>query len=598
MSWSDTLLQTTALIVQNPAFWLALVLLLIGGYRWHWQRLSIAQQHRLDDFFHHCPTPAWLADADFCLLQANPALGRGAALAGKAPAFYLSPACQQLVWPEIRQELRQNQFWRGLVWTMDLSGLKAYELTITQVDSQQSLYLVLQQDVSQQQQLQHTLAELSTHDALTGLPNRALWQAQLQSQFRQAQAGELEFAIALIQMSDLAKIRLQFGQEQADQYSKWAAQQLQHQLPAGCELGQWSEDQFALLISSQHCLHQPALVAEQLARQCQVAVHGPCQLGEVALQVRLHIGIAAYPVAGKDCETLLLHAGRALQQSQEQPRGIQLWHQVGETDATSWQLATDLQQALSQYQFELFYQVDNQLANRQLQALTVKICWHSPQHGPLWLAQFRNLAEHNHLLLAIERWSFQQLCQHLWQWQQQGLVLPKFRMELSTLQLQQPDLVAFLQHHLQEWHLSPRYFEFLLTEQHWLQQPVEALKQLHALQQAGFALIWQDYGSGVCALQLLQQDCWSGVMISANVVAPLETLEKERNTCASLIRLAHYQQLQVYAEGIDNEMQGYLLNVMGCHSGSGALFGKPLAMAQARQLLSGQDPYQVVRFVG
>ena len=86
-------------------------------------------------------------------------------------------------------------------------------------------------------------------------------------------------------------------------------------------------------------------------------------------------------------------------------------------------------------------------------------------------------------------------------------------------------------------------------------------------------------------------------MLAPELVAPLETLETERNTCASLIRLAHYQQLNAYAQGIDNEMQGYLLHVMGCLSGSGDLFGKPLDMPQTRQLLSGQDPYHSVRFV-
>ncbi len=295
-----------------------------------------------------------------------------------------------------------------------------------------------------------------------------------------------------------------------------------------------------LLIGSHSCLHQPALVAEQLARQCQVAAHGPCQLDEVAVLVPLNIGIATYPTAGKDSEMLLLHAEKALQQSLQQPRGIRLWRQAGQPDSASWQLAVDLQQALAQYQFELYYLPDYRLADRQLQALTVKLCWHSPQQGALWLAQFRPLAEHNHLLLAIERWCFQQLCQHLWQWQQQGLTLPKFRLELSTLQLQQPDLVAFLQHHLQEWHLPGQLFELLLTEQYWLLQPTECLKQLRSLQQAGFALIWQGYGSGICSLQLLQQDCWAGVMLAPELVAPLETLETERNTCASLIRLAHY----------------------------------------------------------
>lgn len=597
MSWSDTLLQTIALSLNNPGFWLALMLLLIGGYRWHWQRLSLAQQHRLDDFFHHCPTPAWLADRDFNLLQANPALGISSWQQGQTPAFYLSPACQQLAWPEIRQELQQHGFWRGLVWAGELTGLRAYELTVTLVDPQQRLYLVLQQDVSQQQQLQHSLAELSTHDALTGLPNRALWLAQLHSQLRRALAGQLEFAIARVQMTELGKIRREFGQSHSETYSSWVAQQLQQQLPAGCEIGQWSDDQFVLLIGSHSCLHQPALVAEQLARQCQVAAHGPCQLDEVAVLVPLNIGIATYPVAGKDSETLLLHADKALQQSLLQPRGIRLWQQAGQPDSASWQLAVDLQQALAQYQFELFYLPDYRLADRQLQALEVKLCWHSPQQGTLWLAQFRQLAEHNHLLLAIERWCFQQLCQHLWQWQQQGLNLPKFRLELSTLLLQQPDLVAFLQHHLQEWHLPSQLFELLLTEQHWLLQPTESLKQLSALQQAGFALIWQGYGSGICSLQLLQQNCWAGVMLAPELVAPLETLETERNTCASLIRLAHYQQLNVYAQGIDNEMQGYLLHVMGCLSGSGDLFGKPLDMPQTRQLLSGQDPYHSVRFV-
>jgi hypothetical protein len=301
--------------------------------------------------------------------------------------------------------------------------------------------------------------------------------------------------------------------------------------------------------------------------------------------VPCYLGVAIYPQAGTDSDTLLHHADWALQQGINQQQHITFWQQPGLAKPADWQTSDELERALRQYQFELCYQPCYQLEQHQLTALMVKLAWHSPRRGMLWLSDFAGVAAQSHQLLAIEHWQFQQLCQQLWQWRQQGLTVPPVQLEISALQLQQPDLVAYLLHHLQEWQLDPAVFSLLLTEDFYLEQPGLAVPQLQTLANAGFSLWWQHFGSGQTPLFLLQQKCWTGVLLAASAVSELEHDDQKRHLCSCLIRLAASQHLQVSAVEINNEMQGYLLHVMGCQLGVGDLFGQPQNATQIRQFL-------------
>jgi len=560
--------------------WLLPLLAVVWWYRRR-QLQPTPHTLSLDVFFQRLACPAWFADEHFQLRQSNQAMAAFQWPTGLRPQLFSSRNCLHSAWPDIQAELQHNESWQGVVWLPTTTTPRTLQLNITPLTRHQpGYYLIVQQDISQQQQQQSELQQLSTHDALTGVSNRTLWLAQLQPVLLQCRNAQQHFAILLLELTELEQIRQQFGMSKARQFEQWIAQQLQHHLPAGASLGQFSDRRFAVLLTAQHCQQMPEAASLQIARQLQLAVHGPCPLDDFDLIGQCAIGVALFPQGGEDVETLLQHADWALQQSLQQQQAICLWQQSGQANMADATLAEELQYGLKQYQFEVYFQGCYALQDKELLALDVQLAWHSPSRGLMWLPQFKGAAEQSHLLLGLERWRFSQLCQQIWQWRQQGYQLPKFRLELSTLHLQQPDLLPYLLHHLQEWQLRPETIQLLINEQYWLQQPGMAITQLQSLKHAGFSLIWQDFGKGHTALALLAENFWSEVMLADSLIEDLEFQDNQRNICASLIRLANYHQLTLTAQGIDNEMQGYLLHVMGCLSGQGSLFDQPKTAVQ------------------
>lgn len=570
-----------------PAIALVLLLGWVLIQRWLQLQRNPVEHLLLGSFFNNFPGAVWLADADFHLQQANAAAAQLEWQPGSKPQYFQSKYCQQSAWPDISAELQHQPHWRGVVWLRTETEPKALQLWITQLLHHKStFYLVMQQDISAEQQQQAQLQQLSTHDALTGLSNRTLWLAQLQPVLQQCQAAQRNCAVALLELTELNEIRQQFGNQQALILECWVAEQLQQHVPPSAVLGQFSERRFAVIFKPEHCQQQPDLALWQLARQLQLSLQNPCPLTDFEVSLQCYIGIAVYPQAGTDSETLLHHANWALQQGmQQQQQHISFWQQPGLAAPADWQTADELEQALRQYQFEICYQPCYQLEQHLLTTLSVQLAWHSPTRGLLWLSDFVAVAVQSHQLLAIERWQFQHLCQQLWQWRQQGIIVPGVRIELSSLQLQQPDLVAYLLHHLQEWQLHPALFSLMIDETCYLEQPGHALKQMEALAKAGFSLWWLNFGAGQTPLLLVQQSYWTGVILAASVVTELEDDEQKRHLCSCLIRLAASQQLKVSAQQIDSEMQGYLLHVMGCQYGSGQLFGHAQTAAQVSKIL-------------
>lgn len=563
------------LMTSSYGLWL---LPLLAGVWWYRRRQlqPTPQTLSLDHFFQRLACPAWFADEHFQLRQSNHAMAVFQWPTGLRPQLFSSRNCVHSAWPDIQAELQHNQSWQGVVWLPTTTSPRALQLNITPLTQREpNYYLIVQQDVSLQQQQQSELQQLSTHDALTGVSNRTLWLAQLEPVLQQCRSAQQRFAIVLLELTELEQIQQQFGSSQARKFEQWIAQQLEHHLPPGASLGQFSDRRFAVLLTPQHCNQLPEAASLQIARQLQLAVHGPCPLDDFDLIGQCAIGIVLFPQGGDDVETLLQHADWALEQSLSQQQAICLWQQSGQADVADATLAEELQYGLKQYQFEVYFQGCYALQDRQLLTVDVQLAWHSPTRGLMWLPQFAAAAEQSHLLLALERWRFSQLCQQIWQWRQQGYLLPTFRLEISTLHLQQPDLLPYLLHHLQEWQLQPELLQLLIKEQYWLQQPGMAITQLQALKHAGFSLVWQDFGEGHSALALLAENFWSEVMLANTLIDDLENQDQQRNICASLIRLASYHQLTLTAQGIDNEMQGYLLHVMGCVSGQGSLFDQP-----------------------
>lgn len=476
-------------------------------------------------------------------------------------ALYFSERSNENCLSDLLQLVRLSGRWQGDIWY----GSEHRHRFQLQISPLPQGYLLWQWQQASMEPLQ-TTAVLTDHSS--GLPNAAAMHFWLSQQIMQHQQSLHSMALLLLQSPELPRLRQHFGEPCAAQlFTQWV-QSLAATLPAQALICRLSADQLGILFSQPGNSVHSAQLACQLARDLLHSSHGPFEIGEAEVRLHCHAGLALWPQAGPSPEALQAHASEALLLAAQRGDTLHLWQPQGQQYSSDLQLQFELEQALRQYQCELWSQPCVELASGQQQQLAVELRWRSPSRGLMNFSELKPLARQSGQLLALERWAFGQLCQQMAAWALLGS-LPVARFELSAENLRHSGLLTFLQTTLADHGLYPEHLLFSCREDGWLQDPDAFCSQALLLQQAGFRLQLIDVGAGVCPVQLLRQPFWAAAELSPSLVARLEESDTERSVCASLIRLLSTQQLMLSAAGVHNEMQAYLLHVMGIQLGRG-----------------------------
>lgn len=486
--------------------------------------------------------------------------------------LFFSADGQHPGFPDIMAMLQISPHWQGQVWIGGQSR-QAFQLQVSVIPGYQRQHLLwrwrpLQSELDQMQsQIDVCL------DPVTGLPAEALWRYWLQQQLTRHQLRYHSFALVLLDITELQSIRRNFGSAAADSLLQQLVKNVQSEMPPEAFFARLGPQQLAILLSLTGHDEQSQQQALQLTREILSFCQGPFVIPAAEVRLDCHAGIAIFPDAGPNIDELQAHAAQALQIATTVPDKLHLWQMQNQSTVAGIQLQAELQQALTQYQLEIWSQPVIELSSGVANAVRLELCWRSPTRGLVNYAALKPLAEQTGQLLALERWAFCQTCQLLELWHRLG-ELPPVQVELSATNFRHSGLLTFLQSLLQDHQLQASQFVLCLTEEGWLQDPAGFNAQAEALVAAGFGLMISQVGHGVSALQLLQQPYWQAAELSEQVIRQLEESDTQRNACASLIRLLIHQGLQVSVQGVDTEMQAYLLHVMGCYSCRGLHFSK------------------------
>jgi diguanylate cyclase (GGDEF)-like protein len=514
----------------------------------------------------------WLTDADGKQLWHNNETRFPPQNTHLASQLYFSADGQHPGLPDVMAMLQICPHWQGLVWIGDQSR-QAFQLQVSIIPGYPNTYLLwrwrpLQPELDQMQsQINACL------DPVSGLPAEALWRYWLQQQLTRHQVRYHNFALVLLDIPELLSIRRNFGSAAADSLLQQLVRNVQTEIPPDAFFARLGPQQLAILLSLAGHDEQSQQQALQLTREILSYCQGPFVLPAAEVRLDCHAGIAVFPDAGPNIDELMAHAAQALQIATTVPDKLHLWQMQNQSSVAGIQLQAELQQALTQYQLEIWSQPVIELSSGVAHAVRLELYWRSPTRGLLSYASLKPLAEQTGQLLALERWAFCQTCQLLGLWHRLG-ELPPVQVELSASNFRHSGLLTFLQSQIQDHQLQTSQFILCLTEEGWLQDPAGFNAQAEALTAAGFGLMISQVGYGVGALQLLQQPYWQAAELSDAVIRQLEDSDTQRNACASLIRLLIHQGLRVSVQGVDTEMQAYLLHVMGCYSSRGLHFSK------------------------
>ncbi|MGD1898004.1 MAG: EAL domain-containing protein [Phormidesmis sp.] len=429
----------------------------------------------------------------------------------------------------------------------------------------------------------------SFYDALTGLPNRALFVRQLSRTLERNAQDNLHAscAVLLLDLDHFKAINESFGHRFGDQLLIQAADRIRENLPLRTGLARLGGDEFAVLLTNLTEASQATKVADTLYNQ----LYQPFEVGQQSITTSFSIGIALNQADQiNQAETLMQDAHRAMARARALGKEhYEIFDPGMRAEAIKrFQLEAELRSAIEQEEFLLYYQPIINLRTGKLAGFEALVRWQHPQQGFVSPGSFIPAAEETGLIVPMGSWILEKACGQMYAWQQQfphakGLVIS---VNLSTKQFNQESLTEEVATILKKTQLASQCLKLELTESAAMEDVNGTIEQLVKLKSLNLKLSLDDFGTGYSSLSYLHQLPTDTLKVDQSFVGQME--EKTRDDgeiVRTIISLGHQLGMDVIAEGIETVAQLKGLCELHCNYGQGYYFSKPLPKEMATAIL-------------
>lgn len=430
------------------------------------------------------------------------------------------------------------------------------------------------------------IEHLAYHDALTGLPNRALFIDRLIVAIAQASRYQQCFAVFFLDLDRFKEVNDSLGHSTGDMMLKGVAERIRRCLREGDTVARFGGDEFTLLVHKIDQIEDAAKIAQKIISTLRV----PLEIADRELFATTSIGISMYPNDGADAETLVRNADTAMYRAKEQGRdNYQLYAPTMNARALE-RLALEnmLRKALSHGELIVYYQPLVELETKRIDGVEALLRWQHPELGLLLPAHFISVAEISGLIVPIGDWVLRTACRQARLWQKQTGIDLVVSVNLSARQFQQPDLVSCVKAALEESGLPPRSLELEITESSAMQSAENTIHTLREIKKLGARIAMDDFGTGYSSLSYLKRFPIDTLKLDQSFVRELSTDPEDAAIAAAIISMAHTLALTVVAEGVETEEQLSFLREQGCDRIQGYLFSAPLSATELTRFLVDQ----------
>jgi len=439
----------------------------------------------------------------------------------------------------------------------------------------------------EREQTRARVHQLAFYDALTGLPNRMMFNARAEQLLVNAESQNTPAAVLFLDVDRFKRVNETQGHAAGDGLLRDIAQRLGEHLGLGDLIGRQAGDEFVLALP-QCGAEQAGGIAERLLG----AIAAPSVVGHMTLHPSASIGVAMFPEDGRDINTLLRHADLAMHRAKTEGGGSFRFFSADMNRLAQERVAleTALREALRRDQLQLHYQ-PQVLSHppHPLYGVEVLLRWEHPQLGPISPARFVPLAEESGLIGELGRWVLRGALRQLADWRQRGVAIPRIAVNLSASNFEDPQLLDELLRLLQHHGLSPSDVTLEMTESVMLSPQPRVLDNIAAMQAAGLALSLDDFGTGYSSLSHLHRLPIHELKLDMSFVRDLEHSMSARALTNSVLRIGESLRKHVVAEGVETDRQRRLLAGLGCEVLQGFLFSRPLPAEELEQWLAARD---------
>jgi diguanylate cyclase (GGDEF)-like protein len=428
------------------------------------------------------------------------------------------------------------------------------------------------------------LLQAAQTDALTRLPNRAMFETRLQRAVARADRGEHRLALLFINLDGLKTVNESFGQSAGDALLCEMAQRLRVMAAPQDLVARAGGDEFLLLLDGDPTREDASTLANRMLK----ALNEPWAMDEREVTLTCSIGVAMYPEHGA-LSKLIAHAAAAMHVAKRNGGATYCVFEASMVAGARDQvdLLRDLRRAVQHEELELYYQPKIHAPSGQITGAEALMRWHHPQRGMVGPNIFIPLAERFGLIHAMGNWLIDESCRQIRAWREQGLRM-RVSINLSVHQLRQEDLVTRITDAMERNQIEPHVLTCEITETSAMDDTRATLKVIERLAAAGVHLSIDDFGTGYSSLSYLRQLPAGELKIDRSFVLDLETSADARAIVDAVIKLAQALGLKVVAEGVETEEQQKILRQLGCDELQGFLFAKPMS-AKALALWAMED---------
>jgi diguanylate cyclase (GGDEF)-like protein len=425
---------------------------------------------------------------------------------------------------------------------------------------------------------------LASHDSLTNLPNREMFNRLLHFAIEAARRYQRQFAVLFIDLDRFKIINDSLGHEAGDLLLVEVAERLRRNLRSTDVVARLGGDEFVVILDNTTERRD----IESLAHALLAAISQPLQLSGHECHTTASIGIAMFPDDGGDAHTLTKNADMAMYLVKEDSKNDFRFYtrEVRMQSIERLQLESCLRHALARNQFALHYQPKVDLVTRQITGVEALLRWTHSELGVLPPTQFVPLAEETGLIVPIGRWVLKEACAQNMAWQRSGLLPVSVAVNLSPRQFVDENLLNDIDEALRASGMSPELLQLEVTESMVMRNVPRAIKLLDAIQSRGIRLAIDDFGTGYSSMSLMKQFPIDTIKIDRSFVRDLPDDSEDRAIAQAIISLGKALGMTVVAEGVETTEQAAFLRDHGCDEMQGYLFSKPLPPGQLADLLS------------
>ena len=425
---------------------------------------------------------------------------------------------------------------------------------------------------------------LAYYDALTGLPNRQLFQQRVDQSVMTARQTSGTVALLVLDLQRFGIINTTLGRHAGDTLLKEVARRLRQALDDRHPVARLGADTFGVLLAS---AEEGVDIAHAFERKIAPAVSEPLSISGHELRPALRCGIAVFPGDAMHAEALFRNAEAALKKAKSSGDKYLFYApQMNARVAEKLDLENRLRIAVAAEQFVLHYQPKVELSTNRITGLEALLRWRSPELGMVSPADFIPLLEETGLILEVGKWVLQQAAKDYRAWQSAGLNPPRIAVNISALNLREASFATDVQQLVAQQGGGSLQLDLEITESLIMDDIERSIAKLEAIQASGIGIAIDDFGTGYSSLSYIARLPVNSLKIDRSFIGGMTDSPHNMTIVSTIISLAHCLNLKVVAEGVETEEQLKLLRLLRCDEMQGYLFSRPLPAEDVERLIA------------